>query len=193
MSSGGTSKTQPLRLGDASRSVLASLGGPDSHCSVCSPARSMRRRLYNVHGAIRQIGKAVKRTHQSFLAASSRRTRRPFGDKSADLDHSMYVNQSAASEARSSCEFSDEHEAPSHRPEYGYAGNRSFTPEARFTGVMEFLTKAPAEAHASYIASRLGTLCNWDLIPPPQMQRGGRDSLSWSWRVTADGDVCDCL
>lgn len=73
----------------------------------------------------------------------------------------MYVNQSTVSEARSSCEFSDEHEAPSHRPEYGYAGNRSFTPDARFTGVMEFLTQAPPEAHASYNASRLGTVLHW--------------------------------
>ena len=44
----------------------------------------------------------VKRSHQSFYAASSHRNRRPFADASADLDESMYVNQSVASEDLSS-------------------------------------------------------------------------------------------
>jgi len=40
MSSGGTSKTQPLRLGDASRSVLASLGGGRTHTVAFAALRA---------------------------------------------------------------------------------------------------------------------------------------------------------
>ena len=49
------------------------------------------------------------------------------------------------------------------RPEYGYAGNRCFTPEARFTGIMDFLTQSPEHMHASYTKKKLGTFYKEDM------------------------------
>ena len=49
------------------------------------------------------------------------------------------------------------------RPEYGYAGNRCFTPEARFTGIMDFLTQSPEHMHASYNKKKLGTFYKEDM------------------------------
>ena len=54
-----------------------------------------------------QIAKTVKRSHQSFVAATSRRKRRPFADSSGDLDESMHVNRSNGSDNFSSIDAFD--------------------------------------------------------------------------------------
>ena len=81
-------------------------------------------------------------------------------------------------------------EVDSQAPKYGFAGNRCFTPEARFTGVMDFLTQvtsffvvpvsrkssvvcsdecnylvsqSPAEMHSSYTKTKLGSFYQNDM------------------------------
>jgi hypothetical protein len=133
-----------------------------------------------------QLGKSAARSHESFrpLAHASSRAKR-FEDLSDSMcaggsvrgtlshvserlshlsdglnNYPLNLNSPSRGPSRGRSEHKD---APSQRPEYGYAGNRSFTPEGRFTGVMDFLTQAPEQVHASYNKTKLGDFYQLDL------------------------------
>ena len=104
------------------------------------------------------LAKPVDRTHKTFVPASDTHRelrRRP----SPDVGTS---GQSLFSDSFRGGQTSTLRDTPQ-KPQYSYAGNRSFTPEARFRGVMDFLTEAPAESHASYNDSKLGDFYQNDL------------------------------
>jgi hypothetical protein len=139
---GGTWEGQDANKGNGQTSLIAPRTLPV--ISTVAARQMPRGHKYNTVAAFTGGGVFVhplNRSHRSFVAASESLYR--------SSRHSPRTS-STTKIREASCD------SPTKRPEYGYAGNRSFTPEARFTGVLDFLTEAPHHLHASYNKSRLG-------------------------------------